>query len=157
MSESEKTGPDTPNNEGAAKSGEKSGAISWTVAVIVLVLALLMWDYSEILFASRHRAEAVALLKPDMRLTTAERELNKACYSTLYVSPAGLPPMLEVTTCRRPPWTLQALRRAVPGWDLPEQTLGRLLARTQFTVYGNTSGTVAKVENGLPLVLVEGF
>lgn len=152
MSETAKLPPIAEDNAVDAFP-HKRRAISWTIVTLIASLALLAWDFSDIIFARQHRAKALELVKPGMRLTEAERTLNTARYTTLYLSPPGQPPMLDVATGSRLPFTLQALKKLAPEWKGQKQLSNRLMQITHFTLTADLSGVVQGTERGTPLVL----
>lgn len=131
-------------------------ALGCTAFLVAMIAAFFLWDFSEIIFARQQRQAALELITPGMRLTTAERELNKRHYITLYKSgPGGDPPVLDVGTCQRLPLTLQLIRKLFPQWHTPERVTDHLLARTHFVILADRNGQVKTNGNGRPAVELE--
>jgi len=136
---------------GSRSHGISRFFVSWIFLLGLAVAALLLWDFSGVIFVKRQRERIMQLVKPGMRLTAIERKLNEAHYTTLYLSPPGSAPALLVTGSRHAPYSLQWLRGILPGWHAPEHAMDALLERSRFLIPGNSQGLVALDDQGAPL------
>ncbi len=127
-------------------TARRVSGVSVTLVVVLLVLLFLMADYSDVLFSNSRRQEAMELIKPGMRLTQAERELNGAGYLTLYIEET--PPILQVSSLSRMPWTARVLHNVLPN-SAPDTWLrGRLSGFTRFYVLADHNGVVKFTPEG---------
>src|SRR5690606_32649108 len=106
-------------------------------------------------FTRQLRQAALENVEPGMRLTHVERDLNSQRYFTLYISDPGQPPMLDVSTCRRIPFTMRAIKSLFPRWKTGELATSWMLFRTHFKIIADDTGAVRSDSQGKPLVVLE--
>lgn len=126
-----------------------------TFVVVFFAAALLIIDFSDVLFAGRHRRAALELVKPGMRLTQAERALNQAGYVTLYIDKSPHSPLLQVSTLSKLPFSAMIIHEAFGHTDADTWLLFRLSNRTRFFVKSNLDGTVQFTSAGRPAIIFD--
>ncbi len=114
--------------------------------MVLAGLLMLLYDFSEVLFATSRREQALELLTPGMRITQAERTLNGAGFLTLYIDQT--PPYLQVSTLSDPPVTAQAVHRLFPGSAADGWLREQLTLNTRFYVKSDPAGMVKFTPQG---------
>lgn len=130
------------------KPPRSTGGAAIALLLVLLFAALVIMDYSDIVFADSRRQAALDLIKPGMRLTQAERTLNGAGYMTLYVDEN--PPWVQVSFLNRWPLSAVLLHRTLPNSAADDWLRNRLSGLTRFYVAGKPDGTVKFSSAGEP-------
>jgi hypothetical protein len=132
-----------PHHAGATRKVTSFGV---SITIVLLVALFIVVDYSDVLFSESRRRAALAVIQPGMRLTQAERELNSAGYLTLYIEET--PPVLQVSSLSRVPFTADLLHRIMPN-SAPDVWLrAKLSGFTRFYVVAEMDGRVKFTPDG---------
>lgn len=125
------------------------------VLIIFLGIVLLFADFSSILFSSQQRQTALQLVKPGIRLTQAERTLNHAGYVTLYIESSSKPAILQVSTLKKLPITVNLIHSFFKNSELDVRLLQSVAARTRFYILSESDGNVSFTSEGKPEVSLQ--
>lgn len=117
-----------------------------TMLVLLVLVLFLAVDYSDLIFSRSRREAALDLIRPGMRLTQAERELNSAGYLTLYIDET--PPVLQVSSLSRVPFTAKIVHSVIPHSTPDVWLRSKLSSFTRFYIIAQLDGTVKFTPDG---------